>query len=83
MRNAVMSGLTLATVVVEAAHTSGARLQARLALGQGRPVFLRAALLEQDWAREYAERPGTHVFSAPEEITGAVERLISPDALTT
>jgi DNA processing protein len=83
MRNAVMSGLTLATVVVEAAHTSGARLQARLALSQGRPVFLSAALLEQEWARAYAERPGTHVFRSPEEITSAVERLISRDALTT
>jgi DNA processing protein len=82
MRNAVMSGITLATVVVEASDTSGARMQARLALAQGRPVFLLASLVErQQWAREYAARPGTHVVRSPEEITTVVERLISPGSL--
>jgi len=82
MRNAVMSGITLATVVVEASDTSGARMQARLALAQGRPVFLLASLVErQPWAREYAGRPGTHVVRSPGEITAAVERLISPGSL--
>ena len=32
MRNAVMSGMTLGTVIVEASHASGTRIQARLAL---------------------------------------------------
>ena len=82
MRNAVMSGITLATVVVEASDTSGARMQARLARAQGRPVFLLASLVErQPWAREYAARPGTHVVRAPEEITTVVDRLISPGSL--
>ncbi len=82
MRNAVMSGLALATVVVEASHTSGARMQARLALAQGRPVFLVASLVErQDWALEYATRPGTHVVRSPDEITAVIERLISPGSL--
>jgi DNA processing protein len=77
MRNAVMSGFSLATVVVEASNTSGSRIQARLALEHGRPVFLLESLLEHEWAREYAQRPGTHVVSAPAEITDAVERLTS------
>jgi DNA processing protein len=82
MRNAVMSGITLATVVIEASETSGARMQARLALAQGRPVFLLASLVErQPWAREYARRPGTHVVRSPGEITTVVERLISPGSL--
>jgi len=82
MRNAVMSGITLATVVVEASDTSGARTQARLACAQGRPVFLLASLVErQPWAREYAARPGTHVVREPEEITTVVERLTSPGSL--
>lgn len=82
MRNAVMSGITLATVVVEASDTSGARMQARLARAQGRPVFLLASLVEhQRWAREYAAQPGTHVVRSPEEITTVVERLISPGSL--
>jgi DNA processing protein len=82
MRNAVMSGIALATVVIEASHTSGARMQARLACAQGRPVFLLASLVErQPWAREYAARPGTHVVREPSEITTVLERLISPGTL--
>jgi DNA processing protein len=81
MRNAVMSGLTRATIVVEASHTSGSRMQARLALAHGRPVFLLEPLLRQTWARELAARPGTHVVSSPGEITIAVERLTSAGAL--
>jgi DNA processing protein len=81
MRNAVMSGLALATVVVEALQTSGSRLQARLALAHGRPVFLRHTLLSQTWARELAERPGTHVVRSPQEITDVLERLSETDTL--
>jgi DNA processing protein len=81
MRNATMSGLTLATVVVEASQTSGSRMQARLALEHGRPVFLLDTLLEQEWARDYARRPGIQVVRSPEEITEAVERLTSSDTL--
>jgi DNA processing protein len=81
MRNAVMSGFALATVVVEASQTSGSRIQARLALEHGRPVFLLEAVLEHAWARECASRPGARVVSSPAEITTVVERLTSPDAL--
>jgi DNA processing protein len=82
MRNAVMSGLTLATVVVEASQTSGSRMQARLALAHGRPVFLVRSLLEQVWAQELAARPGVHVVRSPGDITSMVERLTSAGALT-
>ena len=75
MRNAVMSGIALATVVVAAGPTSGARIQARLALAHGRPVFLLEPVLAQRWARELATRPATYVFRSPGEITGALERL--------
>jgi len=81
MRNAVMSGLTLGTVVVQASDTSGARVQARLALAHGRLVFLAQSLLRQDWARELADRPGTHLFSSPSEITAVIERVMSTSAL--
>ncbi len=81
MRNAVMSGFALGTVVVEATHRSGARLQTRLALAHGRPVFLLAPLLAQTWARELAQRPGVHVVSEAAEITAAIERLDATDAL--
>jgi DNA processing protein len=82
MRNAVMSGFALATVVVEASDTSGARMQTRLALAQGRPVFLLASLVErQVWAREYADLPGTHVVRETTEISTILERLIAPGSL--
>jgi DNA processing protein len=82
MRNAVMSGIALATVVVEASHTSGARTQTRLALAQGRPVFLLDELVQrQPWAREYSHRSGTHVISDPAEITAALNHLTGPGSL--
>jgi DNA processing protein len=81
MRNAVMSGLTLASIVVEASQTSGSRMQARLALAHGRPVFLLDSLFEHAWAREFATRPGTHVVRSPDEITAIIERLTCAGAL--
>jgi DNA processing protein len=82
MRNAVMSGIALATVVVEASHTSGARTQARLALAQGRPVFLLDELVDnQSWARDQAARPGAHVVHDPAEITAMLNRLTGPGSL--
>lgn len=77
-RNAVMSGFARATVVVEAGQTSGARMQARLAIEHGRPVFLLRGLLGHPWARTFAdERPGTYVVDDGEEIIGHLERLYS------
>ncbi len=80
-RNAVMSGLALATVVVEASDTSGSRIQARVALAHGRPVFLVESLLEQSWAREHSRRPGAHVVGHPAEITEVIERLTCGSSL--
>lgn len=75
MRNAVMSGMARATVVVEAGSRSGARVQARLALAHGRPVFLLESVLSQPWAQELASRPAVYVVRSAEEITIALERL--------
>jgi DNA processing protein len=74
-RNAVMSGFARATVVIEASHTSGARMQARLALDHGRPVFLLRSLLEHRWAQGYADRPGAYVVDAAAEVVEHLERL--------
>jgi DNA processing protein len=74
-RNAVMSGLSLATVIIEASYRSGARIQARAARAQGRPVFLLKSLLHQRWARELAERPGVRVVAGPDEVVTDLERL--------
>ena len=77
MRNITMSGIALATVVIEASARSGARMQARLALEHGRRVFLHESLLEHDWARDYAERPGTTVVHSAADAVEQVERLTS------
>jgi DNA processing protein len=75
LRNAVMSGVSLANVIVEATETSGARTQARFALAQGRPVLLMSSLLGQSWARELASRPGTYVVGSSSEVPTIIEGL--------
>jgi DNA processing protein len=74
-RNAVMSGFARATVVVEASHTSGARMQARLALEHGRPVFLSRSLMSHNWARTYRDYDGVYVIDSGREIVEHLERL--------
>jgi DNA processing protein len=81
LRNAVMSGLALGTVVVEASSRSGARVQARLALAHGRPVFLWRALLDEPWAQEFARRPGVYVVDDAAQVVQTVERLDALDEL--
>jgi DNA processing protein len=82
-RNAVMSGFARATVVIEASRTSGARMQARLALEHGRPVFLLDSLLEHQWARDYAQRAGTYVVKGPRQVVERLERLYSDESIAT
>ncbi|MGI8537634.1 MAG: DNA-processing protein DprA [Mycobacteriales bacterium] len=82
MRNAVMSGYAAATVVVEAAWRSGARMQARLALEHGRPVFLLDSLLVHDWAQDYARRPGTHVVHDADEVLDKLDKLRAKPGLS-
>jgi DNA processing protein len=79
MRNAVMSGIARATVVVEASYTSGARMQARLALEHGRPVVLLDSLVaEHEWAREYAQRPGVYVVERVADVVDRLDSLYAP-----
>jgi len=79
MRNAVMSGYSAATVVVEAPYRSGARMQARLALEHGRRVFLLDTLLANDWARSYAERPNTVVIRSVSDVIQHLQPALADD----
>ena len=57
-RNATMSALTEATVIVEASETSGTLTQARAALYQGRKLFILNSCFERPditWPRRFAE----------------------------
>jgi DNA processing protein len=82
MRNIVMSGFALATVVIEASAVSGAKMQARFALEHGRRVFLHRLLLRHQWARDYAARPGTSVIDTADEVLDQIERIVAVDALS-
>jgi DNA processing protein len=70
-RNAVMSGMTLGSVIVEASEHSGTRIQARHALAQGRVVVLMQQALGFDWARELATQPGVIVAQEPADVLSA------------
>lgn len=76
-RNVVTSGLSQGTVVIEASTTSGAKMQARLALEHGKKVFLvRSLVTDQTWAQTYVEKRGAIEVEDVEEV---VRHLASPD----
>jgi DNA processing protein len=78
-RNVVTSGISQGTVVIEATSRSGARMQARVALDQGKKVFLiRSLVAAEPWARDCVENRGAI------EVTGAGQvsaRLAAPEQL--
>jgi DNA processing protein len=68
-RNRVMAGICLATVVVEAGDTSGAVIQARQCLSQGRTLFLTDLIRKNTahrWAASYLARGALVANSAAE-----------------
>ena len=75
-RNAVMSGIAQGTVVIEASSTSGAKMQARLALEHGKRVFLlRRLVTDQEWARNYLDRGAIKVA----DVDQVLEHLADPN----
>ncbi|MGY3717170.1 DNA-processing protein DprA [Sutcliffiella cohnii] len=71
MRNAVMSGLSLATVIIEAGETSGSLIQADYALKQGRMVFIPQSAIENEdlkWPTKYVQQKGAYKFSTINEL---------------
>lgn len=81
MRNAVMSGYGIATVVVEAGEHSGARIQARMAVQHGRPVILSDLVVNStEWGRELLGRPDVHVASSIDDVTKIVDELVQRPA---
>jgi len=73
-RNVVMSGMSQGSIVIEASYTSGAKMQARLALEHGRRVFLLRSLVEEhEWARKYQSRQGATVVETAEDVLRQLE----------
>jgi DNA processing protein len=77
MRNAVMSGISLATAIVEAGETSGALKQADYALKQKRLVFIPQSALDNEnisWPKKYIKREGAAKFTRIEDLFAALEK---------
>lgn len=77
MRNAVMSGISLATAIVEAGETSGALKQADYALKQKRMIFIPQSALDNDnisWPKKYIKREGAEKFTKIEDLFKALEK---------
>ncbi len=69
-RNVVTSGISQGTVVIEATSTSGAKMQARLALEHGKKVFLlRSLVTAQTWATDYVGKRGAIEVSDVDEVS--------------
>lgn len=84
LRNATMSGLGFATLVIEAGENSGARAQARLAMEHGRPVILSDRVVEQTkWGRALADgrRANVFVVSSRDDLHAAVSRVTEQTSL--
>jgi DNA processing protein len=78
-RNVTMSGIAQGTVVIEASATSGAKMQARLALQHGKKVFLLRSLVDNyPWAAKYAKERHARVVDAVEDV---VRELADPAAI--
>ena len=78
-RNAVMSGIAQGTAVIEASSTSGAKMQARLALEHGKKVFLLKSLVtDQNWAQTYVNRRGAIEVDSVDDI---IAQLSDPDRI--
>jgi DNA processing protein len=76
-RNVVTSGISQGTVVIEASSTSGAKMQARLAIEHGKKVFLvRSLVTNQPWASDYVLRRGAIEVGDVDEV---IARLADPE----
>lgn len=82
-RNITMSGIAQGTVVIEASKTSGAKMQARLALEHGKKVFLLRSLVDSyEWAQTYSRRRGATIVTSVEDVVRElipVEEIESAD----
>lgn len=76
MRNSTMSGISIATIVVEAGETSGALIQAREALKQKRQVFIPQSAVENPnlkWPKRFINDLGANMFSTIDDLMSQLQ----------
>jgi DNA processing protein len=72
-RNAVIAGMSLASLIMTASERSGTRIELDYTLALSRPVLLWRPLLEQErWARQLAQHPLVNFVSSAEDVAQAV-----------
>ena len=75
-RNGVMSGISLATIIMEAKESSGALKQADYALKQGRDVLIPQSAIDNpliQWPKKYVSK-GAHAFKTLKEVLQLLNR---------
>ncbi len=83
-RNRLISGLTLGTIVMEAAERSGALITSRLAGEQGREVFALPSMVTAPNSRGCHQliRDGAHLVQDPEDVLDALGPLVEGVAIS-
>jgi DNA processing protein len=77
LRNATMSAYGKATIIVEAGETSGARIQARVAVNHGRPVVLMDSVAHgTNWGAKLRGQPGVKIATSPQQAIEHVQKIM-------
>jgi DNA processing protein len=75
-RNAVIAGLSNASLLVELDEHSGTRIEAERTIEQGKPVWLWGPIMRSEqWARRYVEHPQVDFVDDVEELLQRLRNL--------
>lgn len=73
-RNAVIAGLSAASLLIESSERSGTRIEAALTLEQAKPVLLWAPILAgASWAQEFAKHPLVRFVESSSEVAAIID----------
>ncbi len=73
-RNAVIAGLSAASLLIELSERSGTRIEAELTLEQAKPVLLWAPLLgHAPWAQKFAKHRLVRFVESVDDVTGVLD----------